>query len=245
MDDIFAFQPVFVRSGDTPIACYTWGQGKPLVLLHGNGEDSHYFAKQIPVFAQRFRVIAVDSRGHGQSGYDTRGLNFDRMADDLNAVFEAFGLGRAHILGFSDGGNLAIKFALKYPDHVDRLILNGANIHMLTGIKPATQLPLYPVLGALAVLRPFGAAFRHKFDVLALMARDYGVDWADLRRITARTLVIAGENDMVFDEHSWRIALCLPHGRLYRIPGGDHFCAAKLPAQFNLAVMRFLLEDFS
>ena len=77
------------------------------------------------------------------------------------------------------------------------------------------------------------------------MARDYGVDWADLRRITARTLVIAGENDMVFDEHSWRIALCLPHGRLYRIPGGDHFCAAKLPAQFNLAVMRFLLEDFS
>ena len=213
MDDV-RFVPRFVQSGDAKIAYYTWGSGEPLVLLHGNGEDSRYFGGQIPVFARRFRVIAVDSRGHGRSGHGARGLHFSQMADDLKTVFDALGLQRAHILGFSDGGNLAITFALRYPQQVDKLVLNGANLHMLTGVKPAIQLPLYPVVGMLSMLSPLSAQ-----------------------------LVLVGENDMIFDRHSWRIALCLPHGRLYRIPGGDHFCAAKLPAQFNLAVLRFLMEE--
>ncbi|MBS5703492.1 MAG: alpha/beta hydrolase [Butyricicoccus pullicaecorum] len=242
MDDV-RFVPRFVQSGDAKIAYYTWGSGEPLVLLHGNGEDSRYFRGQIPVFARRFRVIAVDSRGHGRSGHGACGLHFAQMADDLKTVFDALGLQRAHILGFSDGGNLAITFALRYPQQVDKLVLNGANLHMLTGVKPAIQLPLYPVVGMLSMLSPLSARLARKRDVLGLMARDYGVDWDDLRKIPARTLVLVGENDMIFDRHSWRIALCLPHGRLYRIPGGDHFCAAKLPAQFNLAVLRFLMEE--
>ena len=242
MDDV-RFVPRFVQSGDAKIAYYTWGSGEPLVLLHGNGEDSRYFGGQIPVFARRFRVIAVDSRGHGRSGHGACGLHFAQMADDLKTVFDALGLQRAHILGFSDGGNLAITFALRYPQQVDKLVLNGANLHMLTGVKPAIQLPLYPVVGMLSMLSPLSARLARTRDVLGLMARDYGVDWDDLRKIPARTLVLVGENDMIFDRHSWRIALCLPHGRLYRIPGGDHFCAAKLPAQFNLAVLRFLMEE--
>lgn len=243
MTEEIQFIPRFVQRWDAKIAFYMWGSGEPLVLLHGNGEDSTYFKHQIPVLARRFRVIAVDSRGHGKSEPGPRGLSFSIMADDLKAVFDALGLEKAHILGFSDGGNLAIKFALRYPQHVDRLVLNGANIHMLTGVKPAVQLPLYPVVGMLSMLSPLSPRFACKRDVLSLMTHDYGVDWDDLRHISARTLVLVGENDMIFDKHSWRIALCLPKGRLYRIPGGDHFCAAKLPAQFNLAVLRFLLEE--
>lgn len=237
------FIPQFIRSGDADIACYTWGSGPPLVLLHGNGEDSWYFTRQIPVFARRFRVIAVDSRGHGQSSHGGRGLNFRLMAEDLRAVFDALGLKKAHILGFSDGGNLAIVFALHDPQRVDKLILNGANLHMLTGVKPSVQLPLYPVVGLLSMLGHFSRPLSQKRDVLALMTHDYGVDWHDLRRISAPTLVLAGEHDMIRDRHSWRMALCLPHGRMERIPGGSHFCAAELPAQFNLAVLRFLMEE--
>lgn len=168
MDDV-RFVPRFVQSGDAKIAYYTWGSGEPLVLLHGNGEDSRYFRGQIPVFARRFRVIAVDSRGHGRSGHGACGLHFAQMADDLKTVFDALGLQRAHILGFSDGGNLAITFALRYPQQVDKLVLNGANLHMLTGVKPAIQLPLYPVVGMLSMLSPLSARLARKRDVLGLM----------------------------------------------------------------------------
>lgn len=235
-------RPRHVSVGDTEIAYYEWGSGAPLVLLHGNGEDSAYFAQQVPVFSRFYRVIAVDSRGHGRSGRGVKNLDFSQMSRDLAAVFRALGLEKAHILGFSDGGNLAIRFALDFPQHVDNLILNGANIHMLTGVKPAIQLPLYPVAGLLRALGPLDETLRRKGEVLSLMTRDYGVSWDDLRRIQARTLVLVGENDMIFDKHSWRMTLCLPHARMQRIPGGDHFCAAKLPNQFNLAVLRFLKE---
>lgn len=240
---MYDWNPQYVSVGDVEIAYYEWGQGEPLILLHGNGEDSTYFRHQIPVLARFFRVIAVDSRGHGKSGHGDRGLNFYQMARDLRVVFHALGLQKAHILGFSDGGNLAIRFALQYPQCVDKIILNGANIHMLTGVKPAIQLPLYPVVGLLHALRPLDEAIARKCDVLSLMAHDYGVDWDDLGRIQAQTLVLVGEHDMIFDKHSWRMTLCLPHARMERIPGGDHFCAAKLPNQFNLAVLRFLKED--
>lgn len=234
------WQARYICAQDVRLACYEWGQGEPLILLHGNGEDSTYFRRQIPVLSRFYRVIAVDSRGHGRSGRGSKKLEFGQMARDLHAVFEALGLKKAHILGFSDGGNLAICFALQYPQCVDKLILNGANIHMLTGVKPTIQLPLYPAIGLLRALSPFDEKIAHKCEILSLMAHDYGVDWADLSRIHAQTLVLVGEHDMIFDRHSWRMALCLPHARMERIPGGDHFCAAKLPQQFNLAVLRFL-----
>ena len=125
---MFGYEPEFVDCGDARIACYDIGRGRPLVLLHGNGEDSSYWKAQIPEFTRFYRVIAVDSRGHGASESGTQGLSFALMAEDLKKVLDARGVKKAHILGFSDGGNLAIKFALTYPDYVDKLILNGANV---------------------------------------------------------------------------------------------------------------------
>ncbi len=234
------WQPKFVQADGVRLAYYEWGQGEPLVLLHGNGADSTCFRNQIPVFSRLYRVIAVDSRGHGRSELGDEGLNFAQMADDLYAVFQTLGLKKAHVLGFSDGGNLAICFALQYPQCVDKLILNGANIRMLTGIKPYIQLPVYPAVGLLHLLSPLDRSIRRKYDVLSLMAHEYGVDWDDLRRIQVPTLVLVGEHDMVYDKHSWRMTLCLPHARMVRIAGGDHFIAEKMPNQFNLAVLRFL-----
>ena len=143
---MFGYEPEFVDCGDARIACYDIGRGRPLVLLHGNGEDSSYWKAQIPEFTRFYRVIAVDSRGHGASESGTQGLSFALMAEDLKKVLDARGVKKAHILGFSDGGNLAIKFALTYPDYVDKLILNGANVEMFNGIKPHFQLPIYAAI---------------------------------------------------------------------------------------------------
>ena len=101
------------------------GQGDPLILLHGNGEDHTYFDHQIDVFAQHYHVYALDTRGHGQTPRGTRPFTIRQFADDLLAFMDARHIERAHLLGFSDGGNIAIIFAIRYPERVDRLILDG------------------------------------------------------------------------------------------------------------------------
>lgn len=80
------------------------GQGEPLLLLHGNGEDSSYFCGQIPSLKRHYRVIVMDTRGHGRSGRGEGQLNFTRFARDAAAVLDALGLSSAHVLGYSDGG---------------------------------------------------------------------------------------------------------------------------------------------
>lgn len=226
---------------DAKICCYDSGSGVPVVLLHGNGEDSSYWRKQVPVLVKAgFRVLAMDSRGHGRSEAGTRGLSFDLFADDLRSVFRALGITSAHVVGFSDGGNLAICFALKYPQLVDKLVLNGANIKMLSGVKPQIQLPLYPVVALLGAAGRFSAAVQRRRDILALMVRDYGVFWEDLHRLEMPALVIVGEHDMIWDAHSRRIAAELPNATFLRIGGASHFCAAEAPARFNVALLRFL-----
>ena len=91
------------------------GSGQPMVLLHGNGEDSSYFVNQISFFESKYLVIAVDTRGHGRSPRGHGTFTLERFADDLKGFLDRRGLRRIILLGFSDGGNIALIFALKYP----------------------------------------------------------------------------------------------------------------------------------
>lgn len=118
-----------------------FGYGFPLILLHGNGEDHMYFKYQIEYFSREYRVIAIDTRGHGRSPRGDGEFTLSRFADDLYMFMTAHGIEKAHILGFSDGGNIALIFALRHPDMVESLILNGANIDP-SGVKRRTQIPI-------------------------------------------------------------------------------------------------------
>ena len=130
------------------------GAGKPLVLLHGNGESSEYFTHQLAVFPASRRVIAVDTRGHGQSPRGTAPLTLAQLAEDLREMLDQKGIEKADLLGFSDGGNIAMLFALKYPERVDRLILNGANLYP-RGVKLAVQLPVVLGYGLVSLIAKF------------------------------------------------------------------------------------------
>lgn len=238
---MFCFQPAFADCGDAQIAYYDAGRGKPLVLLHGNGEDSSYWKAQIPEFTRFFRVIAVDSRGHGASESGKQGLSFDLMAHDLKTVLDTLGIQKAHILGFSDGGNLAIKFAMLFPDYVDKLILNGANVEMFAGMKPHFQLPVYAAYGALRVLGKVSPRAARRRDVFGLMVHPYGVAMNDLARLIMPTLIIVGEHDIVRTSQTREMAARIPYCRVETFRDGDHFVAAKQPSRFNRTVVEFLL----
>ena len=214
------------------------GSGPPLVLLHGNGEDGSYFARQMEDFSRDFTVYALDTRGHGQSPRGTAPFTISQFADDLLAFLDSEGLERPDLLGFSDGGNIALTFALRHGDRVERLVLNGANLSP-KGVKPSVQIPI--VLGYhMASLFP-GEKARHNADLLRLMVKEPHIGPADLRRLTMPVLVIVGDRDMIRPGHSRLIAEHIPGAKFVELPG-DHFIANKAPTAFNQAVRDFFSE---
>lgn len=216
------------------------GSGEALILLHGNGGDGSYFAGQMPVFARSFRTIALDTRGHGASPRGSMPFTISQFADDLNAFMDGQGIDKAHILGFSDGGNIALVFALRHPGRVDKLILNGANLYFEGLIAPVRR----------EILATYDAAHAREADdptakraaaLQRLMIDEPDLDPAQLAALTMPVLVIVGDDDMIEASHSELIARSLPHARM-EVLLGSHFVAAEHPADFNHAVLAFLQE---
>ena len=214
------------------------GEGPVLLLLHGNGEDSTYFEHQLNEFSRDFCICAVDTRGHGQTLMGTAPFTLSQFADDLFNFMNENGIDQADLLGFSDGGNIALLFALRHPERVRRLILNSANLYpeglmdwllqsFINDHKAAVQTP--------------GPLAHYQAMLLELMINEPHIDPADLSTLQMPALVIAGEDDIVEPEHTRLIADSLPDGRLVIIPGG-HDCANQNPADFNRAVREFLAE---
>ena len=215
------------------------GTGFPLILLHGNGEDCGYFVHQMEPFAKHFRVIAIDTRGHGQTPRGEASFSIRQFAEDLLDFMNLHQIEKAHILGFSDGGNIAMVFALMHPERVEKLILNGANLNA-SGVKRKVQIPIeigYRIAKLFATKSP---AARKNAEMLGLMVNDPNVKAEELSCIQNPTLVIAGEKDMIKDSHTRLIAKSIPGAMLSIIPG-NHFIANKNPDTFNEVVLRFLL----
>lgn len=217
------------------------GSGEPLILLHGNGESSEYFAAQLAHFSARCRVIAVDTRGHGRSPRGTAPFTFGQFAEDLAAFLDARGIDRAHILGFSDGASIAMEFALRWPARVGRLILNGANLNP-RGVKLSVQAPIVLGYGLVSLIALFDKKAIPKKEILGLMVTQPNITTAQLATLTMPTLVLVGTRDMIRDAHSAAIADALPNGRLVRLDG-THFIAAEESEAFNRVVEAFLDEE--
>ena len=214
------------------------GRGEPLILLHGNGENCDYFKGQIDEFARYYHVYALDTRGHGNTPRGNAPFTIRQFADDLLGFMDSHGIDKAHLLGFSDGGNIAMVFAIKYPDRVNRLILNGANLNA-KGVKPSTQIPIeigYKIAKMFARKSPEA---KRNAEMLGLMVNNPNVLPNELSAIKAKTLVIAGNNDMIKDAHTRLIAHSIQDSQLVLIKG-NHFIANKCPEAFNRAVLEFL-----
>ena len=215
------------------------GQGEPLILLHGNGENCDYFAGQMDAFAQHFHVYALDTRGHGKTPRGDTPFSIRQFADDLLGFMDAHDIDKAHILGFSDGGNIAMIFAMKYPERVDKLILDGANLDA-KGVKRSVQIPIEIGWRFAKCFAGKSDEARRNAEMLGLMVNDPNVRPEELSAIRAETLVIAGNKDMIKDEHTRLIARSIKDSRLV-ILKGNHFIANKCPDAFNRAVLDFLV----
>lgn len=217
------------------------GDGEPLILLHGNGESHEYFKYQIDFFSKEYRVIAVDTRGHGKSPRGRAPFTIRQFAEDLLEFMDEKHMKKAHILGFSDGGNIALVFALKHPERVDKLILDGANLYG-AGVKPSVQIPIIIGYGIASLCSKFSKKAERNAQMLRLMVKDPDLTPQELRSLSVRTLVVAGTKDMIKEKHTRLIYNHLPNARLRWIRG-DHFVARKNPEAFNKTVKEFLEEE--
>ena len=214
------------------------GKGIPFVLLHGNGDSGEYFNKQIDYFSSKYRMIAVDTRGHGNSPRGTAPFTMDQFADDLDFFLKTHRINNIILLGFSDGANIAIKYALKYQDNIKALILNGADLNT-KGVKKSIQIPI-EIGYRLAKLGKFPEAKR-KAEILGLMVNEPNIKPEELHKIKVPTLVLAGTNDLIKEKHSKLISDNITGSELSIIKG-DHFIATKNSKEYNKEVEKFLVK---
>lgn len=216
------------------------GSGTPFILLHGNSEDGNYFKSQIDFFSNNYRMIAVDTRGHGKSPRGDAPFTMNQFVEDLSNLLKKLELSQVILLGFSDGANIAMKFAIKYPERIKALILNGGNLNT-KGVKRTTQVFIELGYKITKMFSKKSEDARKNMELLGLMVNEPNIKIEEIQSIKIPTLVIAGKNDIIKESHTREIADNIPNAKLSIIKG-NHFIANKESKAFNQEVEKFLVK---
>jgi pimeloyl-ACP methyl ester carboxylesterase len=225
----------------------TYGSGPPVLLLHGNGGSIEAFKAQIPALARGHAVIALDSRAHGHTEQGAERLTYELMAEDVNAVLDQLHVAPVAIVGHSDGGILALLLAIHHPDKVDRLAVMGANVEP----SGAYDWAVHGVARTRARLEasladtPSTQGLPLPLQLLDLLGNQPHIRLTELATITAPTLVMAGDRDVIRDDHTLSLFHAIPQSQLAIFPGGTHMYPQQDAERFNRVVLDFLDRPFS
>ena len=224
-----------------------YGQGSPVVLLHGGLANADYWGNQIRALEPHHTVIVLDSRGHGRSSRDLRPYGYDLMADDVVALMDVLKVPKADIVGWSDGAILALDLAMRYPGRVGKIFAFAANT-VTSGVKDDVE------------KNPTFAAFIRRagreYEAYSATPKEYDAfvqqiskmwasqpNWTDaqLKAIAVPVLVVDGDHDEAIKrEHTEYIASTIPHAGLLILPNASHFAFLQDPEFFNYAILHFL-----
>ncbi|KPH12653.1 hypothetical protein AMQ68_16765 [Chryseobacterium sp. ERMR1:04] len=228
----------FLKLKNTDLYYEIYGEGEPLILLHGNSGSIKEFYQQIPTLSQQYKVIAIDTRGQGKST-DTSKLDFTYkiFADDVKALVDELGLEKVNIVGWSDGGNTGLEFALKYPDHLNKLVTIGAN----TFPEGVDERLFNNMKTQLQVLQAENNPERlNEMRLVKIMLKEPNISNGSLHKIQNPVLVIAGENDVIKREHTEMMAKQIPNAELKIYKNATHFIPFENPEELNKDILEFL-----
>jgi len=222
-----------------------YGTGEPLLMVHGNGGSISDLRKQIAYFRKRYMVIAMDSRDHGRSGDSAEALTYEKMTDDQAALLDHLKVGPVNVLGWSDGGIEALLLGIRHPARVKKLVAMAANLNPTEDAFSPDILALIKTMmadiPAAARDTPEG---RRSLKVTGMMLVEPNIDVKALEGITAPTLVLAADHDVIRDEHTIDIYHHVPNSQLAIFPNATHMIPYDDPATFNATVERFLRTPF-
>ncbi len=226
----------------------TFGTGEPLVLLHPGGADSRAFGPNLEDLTARFHVYTVDRRGHGRTPDANGPLTYELMAEDIIKFLERVVSGPAHLVGVSDGATVGLLVALRRPDLTRRLVLVAGVFNragLLPGVLDAEADPPTFFADSYGEVSPDGRA--HYPVVAGKLARMHAdeptLSAEDLNGITARTLVMVGDDDQVILEHAIAMYRGMPDCELAIVPGTSHGLLVEKPGLCNAIIVDFLTHE--
>jgi pimeloyl-ACP methyl ester carboxylesterase len=208
----------------------TYGSGSPVLILHGGLGRSEDMRYQIRALASTRFVIAADSRGHGRSTDADVPLTYSLMAEDMVKLLDQLDIAQVDVVGWSDGGIIGLDLALHYPERVRRLVSISSN-YDVDGLinKPEFDVASSPD-------QPFARKVIRMWQTLP----HYNLN--ELGKINARTLIIAGEFDLVKRTHSDQLAKAISKSKEEIIDGATHFLITEKSDIVNSAILEFLDE---
>ena len=216
-----------------------YGTGKPLIFLHGNGGSIRGARAKIEYFKKYFKVIAIDSRGHGKSiDTTTKQLTYVQMADDIKILLDSLNIDSAFVQGQSDGGILGLLLAINFPGKVSKLVTYGAN--MFPGKKAIFDEIDNLILDSLKTTKNFNTK-----RLFSLMAYQPNITEKDLQKIKCPVLIMSGDRDAIRLEHSIKIFHNIPNSNLFVMPGATHYGTVEKPELFDMVLFDFLNRPFS
>lgn len=222
----------------------SYGAGKPLLFIHGNGGSINNFKNQIPYFVRNYKVIAVDSRAQGKSADTSDSLTYEMMADDFNALLNQLHLDSCYVVGWSDGGIDGLLLAMRHPEKVKKLAITGANLWPdTTAIESGLFQSIVSTNDSLAKV-PQTAAVKAQKKLLNLMALHPHISTADLKQVRCPTLVIGGDHDVILPKHTLVIGEAIPKAYLWILPNSGHSTLIHYKDLFNQVVGDFFKTPY-
>jgi pimeloyl-ACP methyl ester carboxylesterase len=224
-----------------------WGDGPPVLLLHGGLGNAGNWGYQVPALvAAGYRVVAIDSRGQGRSTRDDRPYSYQLMAGDTRAVMDRLAIPRAAIVGWSDGADIGLVMAHDTPERVAGVLFFACNVDA-TGTLPFVPSPMIDRIYAhhvadYARLSPTPDGFERMRDDLGVMQRDQpNYTAADLAQIGCPVWAVLGAHDeFIRQEHMTHVARSIPGATLKILHDVSHFAPLQRPAMFNSVLLEFL-----
>lgn len=229
------------------IKMYTevYGQGQPLLIIHGNGGSINNFIKQIPYFSKKYKVIVADSRAQGKSTDKGDSLSYEMMADDYAALLDAMKIDSAFVIGWSDGGIIGLLLAIHHPEKVKKLAITGANL------RPDTTAVFQQIWD---MVTPMYTELKNKpvknemekggYKLLRLLIEQPNIPLADLHTIHCPTLVIGGDHDVIKEEHTLEIFKNIPKAYLWILPNSGHSTPIVYFDEFNKKIDNFFMKPY-
>lgn len=223
----------------------TYGQGQPLLIIHGNGGSVSDFVNQIPYFSKKYKVIVADSRAQGKSKDIGDSLSYEMMADDYAALLDAMKIDSAYVIGWSDGGINGLLLSIRHPQKVKKLAVTGANLWPdTTAVFQDVEDLVMPEYTSLKNNQARTAQQKNNWKLMRLLVEEPHISLQSLHSISVPTLVIGGDHDVIKPEHTLLIAQNIPNSYLWILPNSGHSTLLVYKDEFNKKIDDFFSQPF-